>query len=190
MDKVVRVSANTAERLAYYASIAPGVLAPRGWTCHGGSGSDGESMLASPGPTVNDGKGAGVSVEHIRADAYGRFAVADIIAHVFPAEKAFVQAMIDAGDVPPGGFTFGPYPADRLLVQTNRLVQFETPPHAEGLGSGGYFMPNDDPIDGVAILQGQNPDVLMLRVRLPREQRDLVPVIIRDLLVRQRRDTR
>ncbi len=52
------------------------------------------------------------------------------------------------------------------------------------------FKANDDPIDGVAILQGQNPDLLMLRVRLPPEQRDLAPLIIQDLLLRQRRDAR
>ena len=38
---------------------------------------------------------------------------------------------------------------------------------------------NDDPIDGVAILEGKNPDLLMLRVRLPPEQRDLAKAIIR-----------
>jgi len=38
--------------------------------------------------------------------------------------------------------------------------------------------PSDDPIDGVAILQGSTPDLLMLRVRLPRELRDLAPIII------------
>jgi hypothetical protein len=54
----------------------------------------------------------------------------------------------------------------------------------------GHFNASDDPIDGVAIIEGQNPDLVMLRVRLPSEQRDLAPVIIRDLLIRQRGDTR
>lgn len=49
---------------------------------------------------------------------------------------------------------------------------------------------NDDPIKGVAILQGKTPDLLMLRVRLPKDQRDLAPVIIHDLLVREGGDTR
>jgi hypothetical protein len=40
---------------------------------------------------------------------------------------------------------------------------------------------NDKPIDGAAI---------MLRVRLPLKQRDLAPVIIQELLLRQRRDAR
>ncbi|MGD0132522.1 MAG: hypothetical protein ABSE57_10770 [Bryobacteraceae bacterium] len=54
----------------------------------------------------------------------------------------------------------------------------------------GHFKANDDPIDGVAILQGQNPDLLMLRVRLPPELRDPAPVIIKDLLLRQSNNSR
>jgi len=54
----------------------------------------------------------------------------------------------------------------------------------------GHFKANDDPIDGVAILEGQNPDLLMLRVRLPREQRYLAQIIIQDLLLRQRNNAR
>jgi hypothetical protein len=48
----------------------------------------------------------------------------------------------------------------------------------------------DDPIDGIAMLEGKTPDLLILRVRLPREQRDLAPAIIQELLLRQRRDAR
>jgi hypothetical protein len=53
-----------------------------------------------------------------------------------------------------------------------------------------HFKANDDPIDGVAILQGQTPDLLVLRVRLPPEQRDLAPGIIKDLLIRQSNNSR
>jgi hypothetical protein len=49
---------------------------------------------------------------------------------------------------------------------------------------------NDDPIDGAVVVQGKNPDLLTLRVRLPPEQRNLAPLIIQDLLIRQRRNTR
>lgn len=54
----------------------------------------------------------------------------------------------------------------------------------------GNFKANDDAIDGVAILEGQTPDLLILRVRLPRRQRDLAPVIIQQLLLGQRGDAR
>ncbi len=87
-------------------------------------------------------------------------------------------------------FTFGPYPGDKLIVQTDRLVQFQTVPHSEGLGTMSRLKANDDPIDGVAILEGNNPDLLTLRVRLPSRQRDLAPVIIKDLLIRQSNNSR
>ena len=77
-----------------------------------------------------------------------------------------------------------------LIVQTDRLVQFQTPSRSEGLGTMSRLKANDDPIDGVAILEGKNPDLLMLRVRLPPEQRDLAPAIIQDLLLRQRHNAR
>ncbi len=87
-------------------------------------------------------------------------------------------------------FSFGPYPNDELIVQTARLVEYQMPPHSEGLGTMNRLKPDADPIDGFAMLQGKSPDLLMLRVRLPREQRDLAPVIIQDLLLRQRGDAR
>jgi len=37
---------------------------------------------------------------------------------------------------------------------------------------------NNDPIDGVATLEGDTPDLLMLRVRLPPNLRSLTPAII------------
>ena len=52
----------------------------------------------------------------------------------------------------------------------------------------GQVKANDDPIDGAVVLQGKNPDLLILRVRLPPEQRDLASVIIQQLLIRQRRN--
>jgi hypothetical protein len=190
-DQEVRIEARAARRLAYYkASVAPGVLAPRGWTCTGSYGSAGEGLLVSAQTVAGDASGPGVLVEHLTADAVGRFEIAEVIARVFPSRRAFVQAMIDSGDAPAEGYTFGPYPNDKLLVQTDRLVKFRTAPHSEGLGTTSRLKANDDPIDGAAILQGKNPDLLMLRVRLPPSQRDLAPVIIRDLLIRQRRDAR
>jgi hypothetical protein len=132
-----------------------------------------------------------VHVEHVSAEAFGRFEIAQVIARVFPAQRSFVQSAIDAGpESSAHDYVFGPYPNDKLIVQTARLVQFQTPPHSEGLGTMGHFKANDDPIDGVAILEGQNPDLLMLRVRLPREQRYLAQIIIQDLLLRQRNNAR
>jgi hypothetical protein len=75
---------------------------------------------------------------------------------------------------------FGPYPNDQLFVQSDRLVEYQTAPHAEGLGTMNRLKANDDPIDGVAMLEGTTPDLTMLRVRLPPNLKDLTPVIIHE----------
>jgi hypothetical protein len=191
VDETVQIDASAAKRLAYYqASSGSGALAPRGWYCFGTYGSAGSHLLVTPQPIRTTGTtGSAVQVDNIDGGTSGRFEVADVIAKVFPAQKAFVQSVI-YGAATGTEFKFGPYPTDKLIVQADRLVQYQTPPHSEGLGTMSQLKANDDPIDGVAILQGQTPDLLMLRVRLPRELRDLAPVIIHDLLIRQRRDAR
>jgi hypothetical protein len=130
-----------------------------------------------------------IHVDNIDGGTSGRFAVAQVIARVFPAHKAFVQNVIDMFEGA-GDYAFAPYPDDKLIVQTDRLVQFQTLPRSEGLGTMSRLKANNDPFDGVAILQGETPDLLMLRVRLPREQRDLAPVIIQELLFRKGNNSR
>jgi hypothetical protein len=158
-------------------------------------GSSGSSLFVAPRPIEAQGAfpggiaGSVIQVDNIDGGTSGRFAVAQVIARVFPAHKAFVQNVIDMFEGA-GDYAFAPYPGDKLIVQTDRLVQFQTLPHSEGLGTMSRLKANDDPIDGVAILEGKNPDLLMLRVRLPPEQRDLAPVIIQDLLLRQRNNSR
>lgn len=107
----------------------------------------------------------------------GRYEVARVIARVFPARMSFVQHVIDMFEGA-SDYTYAPFPKDKLIVQTDRLVEFRTPPHSQGLGTTNRLRANDDPINGVAILQGDTPDLLMLRVRLPRELRELTPVIV------------
>jgi hypothetical protein len=195
-NKAVQVRASVAQKLAYYkASVAPGVLAPRGWHCIGVYGSSGSDLLVAPQPLkgtdVLSQTGPTVELEYISRDnGSGRFDMAQVLARVFPAQKAFVQNVIDSFDLPASEFTFGPFPNDKLIVQTDRFVEYQTPPHSEGLGTMSQLKANDDPIDGVAVLNPKTPDLLMLNARLPRELRDLAPVIIQQLLLRQRRDPR
>jgi hypothetical protein len=191
VDEKVQIDASAAKRLAYYkASSGSGALAPRGWHCFGTYGSGGSHLLVTPQPIRTAGTtGPAVQVDNIDGGTSGRFEVADVAAKVFPAQKAFVQSVIDGAGTGTE-FKFGPYPTDKLIVQADRFVQYQTPPHSEGLGTMNHLQPNDDPIDGVAMLEGPTPDLVMLNVRLPRELRDLAPVIIHDLLLRQRRDPR
>jgi hypothetical protein len=198
-DKVVQISRRAAQRLAYYRAFGYGVLAPRSWYCFGIYGSSGSSLFISPKPIKRADlfgtnwrgfTGPVVQADGVDGGTSGRDTVAEVIARVFPAQRAFVQSVIDLFDQPANTYTFGRYPNDKLIVQTDRLVQFQTPPHSEGLGTMSRLKANDDPIDGVAILEGKTPDLLMLRVRLPPQQRNLARVIIKDLLLRQRRDAR
>jgi hypothetical protein len=196
----VQIDARAVHKLAYYkTSYGSGVLAPRDWHCFGTFGSDGISMFVSPRPIKRDDlfgpgwrgfAGPVVQIDNLDGTTSGRFEVAPVIARVFPAQKAFVQSVIDLFDQPANTYTFGPFPSDKLIVQNERLVQFQTLPRSEGLGTMSRLKANDDPIDGVAILEGKNPDLLMLRVRLASPQRDLAPVIIKDLLLRQRSNSR
>jgi hypothetical protein len=194
-DQEVHIKESAARRLSFYTSGGGfGVLAPRGWYCFARYGSSGGPLFVGPG-AINSNDlfpvaGSAVELEATEGGGSGMYEVAQVLARVFPSQRPFVQGVINSDVEPASDFTFAPYPNDKLIVQTARLVQFQTPPHSEGLGTMSRLKSNDDPIDGFAMLEGKTPDLLMLRVRLPREQRDLAPVIIQDLLLRQRRDPR
>lgn len=150
-------------------------------------------MLITPQPLkAADLIGPVIELQFISADnGSGRFDMAQVLARVFLAQRQFAKDTTDGLDAP---IHFGPFPKDKLIVQNDQFVQYQTPPRSQGLGTMTRIEANDDPIEGVAILQqpgpGLLPDLLMLRVRLPPNQRDLAPIIIKDLLVRQRRDPR
>jgi hypothetical protein len=187
----VALSAKAAEGLAYYRSAQEvvGVLGPRGWYCFGTYGSDGEFLFVSPQPIdtahiFSPGSGlAGpaIAVSHLDSDTSGRFTVAEIIARVFPDYKAFVAGVVELFDLPANMFTFGPYPGDTLSYKSKTVVEYHTPAKTEGLGTRRWLKTNGSPIDGVAILIGQPPDLLLLSVRLPAELTGLAPVIIRQV---------
>jgi len=201
VNQAATISAGSAELLAYYTEgwRGTGVLAPRGWYCVGLYGSGGSVLYVTPesisGPQGGI-SGPIVELAYMSADnGSGRYDIAQVLARVFPGQRAFVESVIDGLGLPgAGGLKFGPFPRDRLIVQNDRLVQFQTPPHTIGLGTINWVKPGDDPIDGVAIFEGPAPHLLpyllMLRVRLPRQLRDLTPVIIHDLLIRQSSDAR
>lgn len=192
--EMVQIDASAARRLAYYkAQDAPGVLAPRGWYCFGTYGSAGSSLFVAPQPIRRDDlfspnwRGLtepAIEVAYIYSGTSGRFEVARIIARLFPAQKAFAQRVIreerELG-VPGDDFVFGPYPRDRLTFLTDRIVEYQTPPYCEGLGTDSRLQQNDASIDGVAILQGKTPDLLLLNVRLPPGMNDLTAYVIRQI---------
>jgi len=192
-DKVVRLGASTARRLAYYkAEYSSGVLAPRGWYCFGATGSSSSEAFVTPQPVNKDDffspawrgfTGPVILIEDIGATTgSGRYTVAQVIARVFPKHKAFVEEVIGPDFDLASDFPFGSYPNDKLIYRGDRLVEYETPPHSEGLGTMTLrLQASDCPVDGVAILQGDTPDLLLLKVRLPAEMHDLTSHIIRQV---------
>lgn len=188
-NKVAPITAEMAGRLAYYkAEKGSGVLAPRGWYCLGTYGSNGEALYVSPNPiraadvlSTTKWKGfTGPAIEapFLYGDTSGRFDVARMIARVFPGYRKFLQKVIDEGIEPASSFPSGPYPSDKLTYLSRELVEYQTPPEAEGLGTRSWLLKNTDPIRGVAMLVGETPDLMYLAVRLPPEMGELVPVVV------------
>ena len=190
-NPLVPISAEKAQRLAFYTSGAGfGVLAPRDWYCLGVYGSGGAALDVSPEPidaakmfsTEWKGYAGPVVVVNIRSGGTpGRFEVAQVIARVFPAHRAFVRGVIDADLAPAGSFTFGPYPKDRLNYRGREIVEYRTPAQTEGLGTRSMLLKNPIAISGVAMLIGSTPDLLLLSVRLPPGLTNLTSTIIQQV---------
>jgi len=183
----VPITAQEAQGLAYYESSPGfGVLAPRGWHCFGTYGSGGDALFVSPQPIdtaifAPGWKGfAGPAIEftHRFGGTFGRFAVAEVIARVFPAYRAFATHVME---FPAPQFAFGPYPKDSLTYKGTTVVEYKTPPQTEGLGTHSSLLKNGSPIEGVAILIGQTPDLLLLSVRLPPDLTGLTSAIVRQV---------
>jgi len=181
----VRVDAATAIRLALYkAENGPAVLGPRQWSCFGTYGSSGALLYVTPSPLkpsdTLDSKWEGITsggilASSIDGDTSGRFLVAQIAARVFPAQRSFVDKVIAEGIEPTTNFTFGPFPNDRLTYLSDQVVEYETAPRAEGLGTSIRVRPNNDAIVGTEVLRD-----LVLRhmaLRLPQNMKDLAPII-------------
>jgi hypothetical protein len=187
-DKAVAIPAEAAARLAYYkAEYGAGVLAPRGWHCLGTYGSNGATLFVSPDPinavdlfstSWKGFAGAVIQASSVDGDTSGRFTVARTIARVFPAHEAFVQDVIAEGIEPASSFPHGPYAGDTLQYRSTDIVEFRTPAHREGLGTASRLQENDSAISGVAILFGEEPNLVQLSIRLPPEADDLSQVII------------
>jgi hypothetical protein len=182
------ISAKTARKVGYYRSAqGVGVLGPRGWYCFGTYGSGGDALFLSPQP-INTGNilstsqsgfsGPGIQISHRFGDTSGRFDVAEIIARIFPAYKAFVTAVMGESDQLATLFTFSPYPGDTLTYKSDAVVEYKTTAQTEGLGTHSWLKKNSSPIDGVAILAGPTPDLLLLSLRLPDELTELTSAIV------------
>lgn len=174
--RAAAVSPEMAARLAYYkAEYGMGILAPRGWHCFSTYGSNGSTLYVSPEPidgaALLSGNWKGFTGQAIQVSVAiggtsGRFQVARTMARVFPDQKGFVQGVIAEGIEPAASFPFGPYPKDKLTYRGKNVVEFETPPHSDGLGTASWLQSNSSPIVGVAMLFGEEPNLLQVAIRL------------------------
>jgi hypothetical protein len=183
------VSREAAQKLAYYKSnLGVGVLAPRGWYCFGRYGSAGDTLFVSPQPidttrfstSPGDLVGSAIEVSYRFGDTSGRFEVAEVIARVFPAYKAFANEVMK--ELQPGDmFDFRPYPTDSMTYKSKSLLEYRTPAQTDGLGTNSWLPKSGSPIDGAAILIGQTPDLLLLSVRLAPDLEGLTTAIVRQV---------
>ena len=178
-----------ANRVAYYQMAdAAAVLGPKGWYCFGAYGSSGSSLFLAPRPITSAdvlsdkwaaGAGDAIQTSWISGDTSGRFQVAKVIARAFPGRAAFAQSVIAEGVEPAADFPSGPFPGDQMTTRSDTVVEFFTPPNASGFGtSQTQLTPSADPVRGVAILQGQTPDVALLAVKLPQGDAALAAAIV------------
>jgi hypothetical protein len=192
---MLAIPSDAAEHLAFYQTASGlGTLAPRGWYCFSTYGSNGESLFVSLNPigaaqlspTEGDGlKGSAIQISLLYGGTSGRFEVGDIIARVFPAHKDFVENLIAEQTADPmlskQTFTFAPYPKDRLTYRSKDMVEYETPPGTEGLGTQSRLLKGDVPIQGVAVLVGADTDLVRLSIKLPATLQSLAPAITRQV---------
>jgi hypothetical protein len=186
----LHLDTTAANRLAYYEGFeGEGVLGPRDWYCFETYGSSGNNLYISPTPLnpkqFFDSNWKGftgpiIQLSSMVGDTSGRFAVAEVIARVFPAHRDFVNNVIAEGLRPATDFPFGPYPEDRLIYKSKELVEFITPPNRQGLGTSSWLLPNQQPILGVAMLTGEELSLTHLSLRLSPGMDDLAPTIIRE----------
>ena len=187
--RVLSAPQSVVRSLAYYASAALGVLAPRGWHCFGRYGSSGLNFFVTPELHTADDflkpnsnlTGPAIQLSFSSSHTFGRFFVARVAARLFPTKKKFVQRVIHEGIAgiaePESDFPNGPYPTDILTRRSDSEVEFETPANTDGMGTESRLVKNSSPIKGVAIMTADE-DLILLAVRMPPELSNLVPSIV------------
>lgn len=190
------ISSTDAKVLAYYKSAnGIGVLAPRGWYCEGASGSGGSALFLGPTQIQYGGSrwegldGAAIEVNHMTSENSGRYEIAEVMARVFPAYRAFARRVMEGMDLP---LPTGSYPKDTLARRSEKIVEYKTPAQTDGLGNFHSWLGKSDlPIRGAAIIiddsatTGGGPDLVLLSVRLPHALTALTPVIVGQLSTTQ-----
>jgi len=121
-----------------------------------------------------------VQISHEFGGTSGRYGVAEIVARVFPAHKAFIANVIAEGFETAADIPSGPYPNDKLHYRSKEIVEYETPPQTDGLGTRSRLQKNGSAILGVAMLSGPDEELnlSLLSIRLPVGSENLSTAII------------
>ena len=116
----------------------------------------------------------------------GWYEIARTVSRVFPAHREIVAKVRQMLAQPSSAFPSGPYPTDKLTYKSDSIVEYQTPAKADGLGLGVYsrIERGDTPIDGVAMLIGNRPDLILLSVRLP----SILQTLARPIIAQAERD--
>lgn len=173
-----------APALAFYTTTAAasrGIFAPRGWSCRGSAGSDGDTLyVVPPGARGNPGDEGydGLLVRRRFADGgtSGRFEVARVAGRLFPGARALADQVRAEGADDPGLYVSFPWPADRLLRLSDHVIAYTTPGGVQGLGQPGRPPYGPDPTSGLVVYETSSegdPYLLQLDVRLPRDRAHL-----------------
>jgi hypothetical protein len=176
-----------AGRIAYYRAVdGPGVFAPRGWHCRAWGGANGAFIIVSPTapPAVIPREpvtGPGVIAIWSPGSTSGRYEVAEVSVRVFPKVMADFIARVKAEGFPSPDFSrIKSFPDDQYTYLTPKLVEFTTPAHQQGIGTG-IFMPSTDPVRGIVSLSpgdGRYPDLVEFDIRLSSSENKLSRALI------------
>jgi hypothetical protein len=194
----VDIPAGAAAKLALDAGAYQAVLAPGGWTCSAGIGSDATELIITPRARSPHAKDAAITV---RSDMSGSgSAIADVMTigrTYFPnlvsaAQYAdFLKSWTGIGKADPPAQR---YPSDRIKYLTPSMLEYMTPPGKNGiaqLAAGGssvfaqsgfislqgkYSPPTIE--NGLHINGEDDRIIIALNVNLPPDLADLTPYIL------------
>lgn len=134
-------------------------------------------LQVMPRLSRNERQGPIVQLSYESGQGSSSPAVAEILARLFPEYRALARATLTDFDLP---VPSGPYPKDKLIYKSERLVEYETPARVDGLGTQGCCLEKSDvPVSGFEMLIGDNPALVSMAVRLPGNSRGLTSTIVR-----------
>jgi len=172
-DMLVDLDSGTARQIAYYkGKWTPGVFAPRGWHCLGGSGSSRERLVVSLDAIDSTDlprlTGSAIEADRWFGGTSGRLEVAIVSSRLFPRIAAsFVDQVKREGLVPDSDFERNPGVRDTVSFPSAVIARVVTPERTDGFGTEQSLLPAGAPIHSIVVLDTLSDwDLEVLRMRL------------------------